>query len=184
MRIDRNWLSEWRKLLRVASLSFAHLASLAERDEGGRVPALLGPRAQARGWLLVNSLAPLDGLEHAHHPQLHIRLLAMPLNAHAAARLRNKKRGGTSSTRTASSSSSTATSSKAQPKAAPRFRPTATRDLQWKRLVLPAEIGFDDDGGLLEVDEIDGVDVVVEDGRAVFKVRFRSPNSVALPSRS
>ncbi|GAA5938732.1 hypothetical protein JCM3775_001976 [Rhodotorula graminis] len=95
----------------------------------------------------------------------------MPLNAHAAARLRNKKRGGTSSTRTASSSSSTATSSKAQPKAAPRFRPTATRDLQWKRLVLPAEIGFDDDGGLLEVDEIDGVDVVVEDGRAVFKVR-------------
>ncbi|GAA5904583.1 hypothetical protein JCM8208_004822 [Rhodotorula glutinis] len=107
----------------------------------------------------------------------------MPLNAHAATRLRNKKRGGTSSTRTASSSSSTATSSKAQPKAAPRFRPTATRDLQWKRLVLPAEIGFDDDGGLLEVDEIDGVDVVVEDGRAVFKVREDADQPPAKKSR-
>lgn len=96
----------------------------------------------------------------------------MPLNPHAAARLRSKKRGAPSTRTASSSASASATGSKAQPTAQPRFRPTATKDLQWKRLVLPAEIGFDDDGGLLEVDEVEGVDVVVEDGRAVFKVRF------------
>ncbi|GAA6055745.1 hypothetical protein JCM3770_006136 [Rhodotorula araucariae] len=90
----------------------------------------------------------------------------MALNQHAAARLRAKKRG-TSSSKPAR----TAPSNQAAQKPAPTFRPTATRDLKWKKLVLPAEIGFNDDGGLLELDELDGVDIEYQDGKAVFKVR-------------
>ncbi|GAA5885370.1 hypothetical protein JCM6882_009590 [Rhodosporidiobolus microsporus] len=93
----------------------------------------------------------------------------MPLNTHAAARLRAKKRGRPSS----SSSSTAASSSKSRPtpKPKPTFREKRAGDLQWKKLTLPAELGFDDDGGLLELDEIEGVDVAYEDGRVVFKTR-------------
>ncbi|BGP37829.1 ATP-dependent RNA helicase [Rhodotorula kratochvilovae] len=90
----------------------------------------------------------------------------MPLNQHAAARLRAKKRGSSSS-----KPARTAPASNPSAKPAPTFRHTATKDLQWKKLVLPAEIGFDDDGGLLELDELDGVDIEYQDGKAVFKVR-------------
>lgn len=51
------------------------------------------------------------------------------------------------------------------------MRTAAPKDLGWKSIVLPAELGFDDDGGLLELDEVEGVDVVYEDGRVAFKVR-------------
>ena len=54
------------------------------------------------------------------------------------------------------------------------MRTAAPKDLGWKSIVLPAELGFDDDGGLLELDEVDGVDVVYEDGRVAFKVRVHS----------
>ncbi|BGP22772.1 DEAD (asp-glu-ala-asp) box containing, RNA helicase [Rhodotorula toruloides] len=89
----------------------------------------------------------------------------MPLNAHAAARLRSKNRGSSSS-RTASSTIASTSAQKAA-----RFRNAAPKDLRWKSIVLPAELGFDDDGGLLELDEVEGVDVVYEDGRVAFKVR-------------
>ncbi|BGP06000.1 ATP-dependent RNA helicase [Rhodotorula toruloides] len=93
----------------------------------------------------------------------------MPLNAHAAARLRSKKRGSSSS-RTASSTTASPAPSTSSKKAA-RFRDAAPKDLRWKSIVLPAELGCDDDGGLLELDEVEGVDVVYEDGRVAFKVR-------------
>ncbi|KAK4701559.1 ATP-dependent RNA helicase DDX24/MAK5, partial [Phenoliferia sp. Uapishka_3] len=45
-------------------------------------------------------------------------------------------------------------------------------NLKWKSIVLPSEFGFDEDGGLLELDEVDGVDVCYgEDGRLTFGVR-------------
>ncbi|BGP30029.1 ATP-dependent RNA helicase [Rhodotorula toruloides] len=93
----------------------------------------------------------------------------MPLNAQAAARLRSKKRSSSSS-RTASSTTASPAPSTSSRKAA-RFRDAAPKDLRWKSIVLPAELGFDDDGGLLELDEVEGVDVVYEDGRVAFKVR-------------
>ncbi|GAA5830226.1 hypothetical protein JCM11251_001275 [Rhodosporidiobolus azoricus] len=92
----------------------------------------------------------------------------MPINAHAAARMRQRKRGqreGTSTTNTASSSKSTTTL-----KAKPAFREKRAADLKWRALPLEG-LGFDDDGGLLELDEIEGVDVQYEDGKVVFKTR-------------
>lgn len=108
------------------------------------------------------------------------RTCAMPMNAHAAARLRAKKRArssttaelanGTASSARASAAAATPVAS-ALPKAK-RMRTAAPKDLGWKSIVLPAELGFDDDGGLLELDEVDGVDVVYgEDGRIAFQVR-------------
>ncbi|GAA5848483.1 hypothetical protein JCM8547_004527 [Rhodosporidiobolus lusitaniae] len=93
----------------------------------------------------------------------------MGLNPHAAARLRAKKRGLPSSS-TASSSARPSSSSRLG-KPAPKFREKRAADLQWKKLTLPAELGFNDDGGLLELDEIEGVDVQYEDGKVVFKTR-------------
>lgn len=95
----------------------------------------------------------------------------MPLNAHAAARLRSKKRS--SSTRTASSTAVASPAPSASAKKPVRFRDAAPKDLRWKKIVLPAEMGFDDDGGLLELDEVEGVDVVYEEGRVAFKVRIQ-----------
>ncbi|GAA5956239.1 hypothetical protein JCM10213_000983 [Rhodosporidiobolus nylandii] len=89
----------------------------------------------------------------------------MPLNAHAAARLRAKKAGRSSSKPAPAGAASTT------PKPKPSFREKRAADLQWKKLTLPAELGFDDDGGLLELDEIEGVDVQYEDGKVVFKTR-------------
>ena len=60
------------------------------------------------------------------------------------------------------------------------MRTAAPKDLGWKSIVLPAELGFDDDGGLLELDEVEGVDVVYEDGRVAFKVRKTLYLSTAL----
>lgn len=86
----------------------------------------------------------------------------MGLNPHAAARLRARKNPSSSS----SKPSRTAPPVKQQP----TFTETRAADLGWKSLQLPAELGFDDDGGLLELDELDGVDVTYEDGKVVFKV--------------
>ncbi|GAA5996125.1 ATP-dependent RNA helicase [Rhodotorula paludigena] len=95
----------------------------------------------------------------------------MPLNPHAAARIRQKKRGlAPSSRRTASSQPDASPAASSAPRPAKRTRTVPTNQLQWKKLVLPAEIGFDDDGGLLELDELEGVDIAHEDGKVVFKV--------------
>jgi ATP-dependent RNA helicase DDX24/MAK5 len=91
----------------------------------------------------------------------------MGLNPHAAARLRAKKRPSSSS----STSSKKRPSSSSQPKPLPAFKEKRAADLEWKKLTLPAELGFDDDGGLLELDELDGVEVTYENGKVVFKVR-------------
>ncbi|GJN88616.1 hypothetical protein Rhopal_001582-T1 [Rhodotorula paludigena] len=94
----------------------------------------------------------------------------MPLNPHAAARIRQKKRGlAPSSRRTASSQPDASPAASSAPRPAKRTRTVPTNQLQWKKLVLPAEIGFDDDGGLLELDELEGVDIAHEDGKVVFK---------------
>ncbi|KWU46439.1 P-loop containing nucleoside triphosphate hydrolase protein [Rhodotorula sp. JG-1b] len=98
----------------------------------------------------------------------------MPMNAHAAARLRAKKRARSSAA--AEQTDGTASSAQPAPRAK-RMRTAAPKDLGWKSIVLPAELGFDDDGGLLELDEVEGVDVVYEDGRVAFKVREDAPNS-------
>ena len=42
--------------------------------------------------------------------------------------------------------------------------------LKWQNIVLPSEIGFDEDGGLLELEEVDGVEVVYADGVVSFRV--------------
>lgn len=61
----------------------------------------------------------------------------------------------------------------------PGPRPKKTRveravNLKWRNVVLPSEIGFDEDGGMLELDEIEGVDVVYKDGRIQFEVSTES----------
>lgn len=42
--------------------------------------------------------------------------------------------------------------------------------LPWKNIVLPSELGFDEDGGLLELDEVEGVQVVYGAGLVTFTV--------------
>ncbi|KAM0753840.1 P-loop containing nucleoside triphosphate hydrolase protein [Meredithblackwellia eburnea MCA 4105] len=64
----------------------------------------------------------------------------------------------------------------------PKERRTRTEhagNLKWKSITLPSEFGFDEEGGLLELDEVEGVDIVYgEDGRLVFKVQDdEDPNS-------
>ncbi|KAL8292938.1 hypothetical protein RQP46_000632 [Phenoliferia psychrophenolica] len=65
--------------------------------------------------------------------------------------------------------------SKSSSRPAPVERKTRTEqisNLKWKSIVLPSEFGFDEDGGLLELDEVEGVDVCYgEDGRLTFGVR-------------
>ncbi|GAA5843932.1 hypothetical protein JCM3766R1_006108 [Sporobolomyces carnicolor] len=88
----------------------------------------------------------------------------MPSGQHfSALRAKKRKLGGSSAKDTSKSSSST--------KSTPKFRNAAPSALNWKNIHLPGELGFDEDGGLLELDEIDGVDVVYEDGRVQFKVQ-------------
>ncbi|GAA6037143.1 hypothetical protein JCM8097_008757 [Rhodosporidiobolus ruineniae] len=94
----------------------------------------------------------------------------MPLNPHAFARLRNKKRPRASSTASsAPSTNSRPVSSSSKPQRT--FKERRAADLEWHKITLPAELGFDDDGGLLELDEIEGVDVQYQDGKVVFKTR-------------
>lgn len=58
---------------------------------------------------------------------------------------------------------------------APPAKKTRTEhlsNLKWKSIVLPSEFGFDEDGGLLELDEVEGVDVCYgADGILTFGVR-------------
>lgn len=129
----------------------------------------------------MREMSVLAALAHAGSRLKRPRKATMPMNAHAAARLRAKKRARSSAAAeqtdgTASSAQRRrdAPSSSAAAGAAPkakRMRTAAPKDLGWKSIVLPAELGFDDDGGLLELDEVEGVDVVYEDGRVAFKVR-------------
>ncbi|GAA6016893.1 hypothetical protein JCM11491_006904 [Sporobolomyces phaffii] len=87
----------------------------------------------------------------------------MPSGQHFSALRAKKRKLGPSTPKVASSASSV--------KVQPKFRNATTSTLDWKNIQLPGELGFDEDGGLLELDEIDGVDVVYEDGRVQFKVR-------------
>lgn len=41
--------------------------------------------------------------------------------------------------------------------------------LRWRSVQLPAEVAFGDDGGLLELEEVDGVDVVYGDTGITFQ---------------
>lgn len=90
---------------------------------------------------------------------------SMPTGQHFSA-LRAKKRKAGPSSSSSSSKLHTASTSKLPTK----FRNAAPSALDWKNIHLPGELGFDEDGGLLELDEIEGVDVVYEDGRVQFKV--------------
>ncbi|GAA5952011.1 hypothetical protein JCM21900_000114 [Sporobolomyces salmonicolor] len=91
----------------------------------------------------------------------------MPSSQHFAA-LRAKKRKLAHSKPAATSSSNPPASSSKLP---PAFRTATPGTLPWKSIVLPTELGFDEDGGLLELDEVEGVDVVYGDGAVTFKVR-------------
>jgi ATP-dependent RNA helicase DDX24/MAK5 len=87
----------------------------------------------------------------------------MPSGQHFSALRAKKRKLGPSTSKSASKTSSSL-------KAAPKFRNATPATLDWKNINLPGEFGFDEDGGLLELDEIEGVDVVYEDGRVQFKV--------------
>ncbi|GAA5888988.1 hypothetical protein JCM5296_002767 [Sporobolomyces johnsonii] len=102
----------------------------------------------------------------------------MPSSQHFAA-LRAKKRKLAHSKSAATSSSKPSTSSS---KLAPTFRTATPGTLPWKSIVLPTELGFDEDGGLLELDEVDGVDVVYGDGAVTFKVREENETAAAKKS--
>lgn len=55
---------------------------------------------------------------------------------------------------------------------AKKTRTEQISNLKWKSIVLPSEFGFDEDGGLLELDEVEGVDVCYgADGILTFGVR-------------
>lgn len=57
-------------------------------------------------------------------------------------------------------------------------------NLAWKNVVLPSEFGFDEEGGLLELEEVEGVDVVYRDGLVTFRVSLLSSHcSLALLDR-
>lgn len=47
--------------------------------------------------------------------------------------------------------------------------------LPWKNIVLPSELGFDEDGGLLELDEVEGVQVLYGSGLVTFTVSLPTP---------
>lgn len=51
-------------------------------------------------------------------------------------------------------------------------------NLTWKNVELPSEFGFNEDGGLLGLEEIEGVEVFYGDGSglASFRVRLSSPS--------
>ena len=44
-------------------------------------------------------------------------------------------------------------------------------NLNWSSIVLPSEFGFDEAGGLLELDEVSGVEVIYGDGLVTFRVK-------------
>ncbi|GAA6059528.1 hypothetical protein JCM10212_006026 [Sporobolomyces blumeae] len=95
-------------------------------------------------------------------------------SGHQFAALRAKKRKLSASSRTEGSAPAASTRSSgptASRKAAAKYRTATPATLNWSNIQLPAELGFDEDGGLLELDEIEGVDVVYEDGRVQFKVK-------------
>lgn len=97
----------------------------------------------------------------------------MPPNNFGAARAATKKRKLAALDKAALLAPVASTS--APPAAAPAARPPKRRleravNLKWRNVVLPSEIGFDEDGGMLELDEIEGVNVVYNEGRIQFEV--------------
>ena len=80
-----------------------------------------------------------------------------PMSSHHYSAARHNKRK-----RQPPSSQPAALSSVPTPAPAPARRERLS-NLPWKSLSLPSEITFDDEGGLLELDEVDGVDVVYDD---------------------
>ena len=59
------------------------------------------------------------------------------------------------------------------PAAAPikKTRIEKASKLNWSSIVLPSEFGFDEAGGLLELDEVSGVEVIYGDGLVTFRVK-------------
>jgi ATP-dependent RNA helicase DDX24/MAK5 len=53
---------------------------------------------------------------------------------------------------------------------AARTRTERASNLAWKNVVLPSEFGFDEEGGLLELEEVEGVEVVYGEGLVTFRV--------------
>ncbi|GAA5993561.1 hypothetical protein JCM5350_002806 [Sporobolomyces pararoseus] len=100
----------------------------------------------------------------------------MPSGQHFSALRAKKRKLGPSSSKSTSKSSSSL-------KAAPKFRNATPATLDWKNVQLPGELGYDEDGGLLELDEIEGVDVVYEDGRVQFKVKEDADEDQGPPAK-
>ncbi|SGY73122.1 BQ5605_C005g03263 [Microbotryum silenes-dioicae] len=59
----------------------------------------------------------------------------------------------------------------AEPKPVSTKRTERAANLAWKSIALPSEFGFDEDGGLLEVDEVEGVEVVYGAAGVQFQVK-------------
>lgn len=54
-----------------------------------------------------------------------------------------------------------------------RTRTERAANLAWTNVVLPSEFGFDEEGGLLGLEEVEGVDVIYADGVVTFRVSQR-----------
>ncbi|SCV69134.1 BQ2448_2154 [Microbotryum intermedium] len=57
-------------------------------------------------------------------------------------------------------------------------------NLAWKSIALPSEFGFDEDGGLLEIDEVEGVDVVYVAAGVQFRINDGPTTTAQLPKKN
>ncbi|KAI5479656.1 DEAD (asp-glu-ala-asp) box containing, RNA helicase [Pseudohyphozyma bogoriensis] len=109
-------------------------------------------------------------------------------HSYAAARAASKKRKLAAMANKSAEPAPIASTSKASAKAAAAPKVRTTKEvkpgsLSWKSIVLPSEFGFDEDGGLLELDEVEGVDVVYGDGMITFRVNEEDEASKAANDR-
>ncbi|ORY72598.1 P-loop containing nucleoside triphosphate hydrolase protein [Leucosporidium creatinivorum] len=101
-----------------------------------------------------------------------------PSNNHFAA-IRAKKRKADAANPKPKADPTAAVVARAEPKPL-RKKEQRVGNLDWKNIVLPSEFGFDEDGGLLELDEVEGVDVVYADGKVSFQVREQDEEDGAI----
>lgn len=73
-----------------------------------------------------------------------------------------------------------------KPEKSTKTRTERAGNLAWKNVVLPSEFGFDEEGGLLELEEVEGVEVIYGDGLVTFRVStlyYLSPRSFISDAR-
>lgn len=102
--------------------------------------------------------------------------MAPPGSAHfAALRAKKRKAAAGAQSKVSTTGHPTVSESGVSRPATRRRKERRLGALDWHNIALPSEIGFDDAGGLLELDEVEGVNVVYgTDGRVSFQVSFLS----------